>query len=189
MLPPVTLDDRLDVGGGVEHQPQPPPLHQDTRESPRHGGGVALAASNGGRRRRRESGVGRRRRKSAATGAAGILALVFLIPIRIGSSGQWIPDPYSESGSGSRRTKMTHNFWSSKPWLRIGFGSVFSLKCCIRMDPDPYQMTGGSETLIETLNLERVHFKFRKSAFILPQQKKLLCENQNYHFEILAKLI
>jgi hypothetical protein len=73
VLPPVSLHDRLDVGGGVQHQSQPPPLHQDTGESPRHGGGVALAAPNGCRRRRREPGVvGRRRRKSAATGAAGI---------------------------------------------------------------------------------------------------------------------
>jgi hypothetical protein len=75
VLPPVSLHDRLDVGGGVEHQPQPPSLHQDTRESPRHGRGVALAAPNGGQRCR-ESGVGRRRRKSAATGAAGIATSV-----------------------------------------------------------------------------------------------------------------
>ncbi len=91
MLPPVSLHDRLDVGGGVEHQSEPPTLHQNTGESPRHGRGVALAAPNGGQRcresvgrRRRESGVGRRRPKSAAAGAAGILAPVFRIRIRIG---------------------------------------------------------------------------------------------------------
>ncbi len=96
MLPPVTLDDRLDVGGGVQHKPQPPPLHQDTRESARHGGGVALAAPNGGQRRR-ESGVGRRRPKSAAAGAAGILAPVFFgsgSGLDTDSIRSMDPDPY-----------------------------------------------------------------------------------------------
>ncbi len=90
---------------------------------------VQAGGGGGGRQRwfKVDGGIGQGNKHNAS------------VRIRTGSekSCQWILDshPVSESGFISRRAKMTHknrkklrNFMSSKPWIKIGSGSIFSLK-------------------------------------------------------------